>query len=104
MMTDSEFFRFIIKHPRAERYVARLKARAQSRAWRIPEQHLADIESLEEEEIKKKVPHEESCGCPGWGVFVTNGDDHHIERCDDCKVFETDNAALAHVLGLLEKK
>lgn len=39
--------------------------------------------------------------CPGWAVFETNRNPREIERCDECARFETDEAAVTHVVGLL---
>lgn len=39
-------------------------------------------------------------GCPGWSVF--NGNE--IQRCDNCKRFEDDDAAIEYVKSQLQKE
>lgn len=56
-----------------------------------PAQRLPSYASLNGNECDDK-------GCPGWGVFYR--DDRgtfEIERCDNCKRFESDDEALAYV-------
>lgn len=37
-------------------------------------------------------------GCPGWGWF--NGSE--VQRCDECRRFESDDAAAEHIAGCAE--
>lgn len=76
----------------------------------IPDKHYHDVlDALEWlhqrciEEAQSSPSPERCCdSCPGWAVFNDGMPDRGIQRCDDCKRFPDDDAALTYAMTRLK--